>query len=147
MRVLAERAALREDAACLLGELGGTAREVAVSLCVFGLPGLVSRSGEPSVSSYIYVVVSADTRVKRVRLSSRWLVLKPYQRWSPSIWLRLPRPVREFIASAGREGPAASQSAVPRRLSANESPPAEPADFITKGRGCGPLRRGLPWPR
>jgi hypothetical protein len=105
MRVLAERAALREDAACLLGELGGTAREVAVSLCVFGLPGLVSRSGEPSVSSYIYVVVSADTRVKRVRLSSRWLVLKPYQRWSPSIWLRLPRPVREFIASAGREGP------------------------------------------
>ncbi len=32
MRVLAERAALREDAACLLGELGGTAREVGLSL-------------------------------------------------------------------------------------------------------------------
>ena len=39
MRVLAERAALREDAACLLGELGGTAREVALSLCAFGLRG------------------------------------------------------------------------------------------------------------
>jgi hypothetical protein len=63
MRVLAERAALREDAACLLGELGGTAREVAVSLCAFGLRGLVSQSGEPSVSSYICVVVSADPRV------------------------------------------------------------------------------------
>ena len=105
MRVLAERAALREDAACLLGELGGTAREVARSLCAFGLRGSVSGSGEPSVASYIYVVVSADTRVKRVRLTSGWLVLKQHQWWSPSIWLRLPRPIREFIASAGGEGP------------------------------------------
>jgi hypothetical protein len=105
MRVLAERAALREDAACLLGELGGTAREVALSLCAFGLRGTVSGSGEPSVASYIYVVVSADTRVKRVRLSSGWLVLKQHQWWSPSIWLRLPRPIREFIASASGEGP------------------------------------------
>ena len=64
-----------------------------------------SGSGEPSVASYIYVVVSADTRVKRVRLTSGWLVLKPHQWWSPSIWLRLPRPIREFIASAGGEGP------------------------------------------
>jgi hypothetical protein len=39
MRVLAERAALREDAACLLGELGGTAREVAQSLCAVWAPG------------------------------------------------------------------------------------------------------------
>jgi hypothetical protein len=105
VRALAGRAALREDAACLLGELGGTAREVAVSLCVFGLPGLVSRSGEPSVSSYIYVVVSADTRVKRVRLTSGWLVLKQQQWWSPSVRLRLPRPIRELISSAGGDKP------------------------------------------
>jgi hypothetical protein len=105
LRVQAERAALRDDAACLLGELGGTAREVALSLYAFGLPGPAWSSGRSIISSYIYVVVSADTRVKRVRLSSRWLVLKPRQWWSPSILLRLPPPIREFIASAGREGP------------------------------------------
>ena len=55
MRVQAERAALREDAACLLGELGGTAREVALSLCAFGLPGPVSSSGSllsPAISTW-----------------------------------------------------------------------------------------------
>ena len=105
MRVLAERAALREDAASLLGELGGTAREVALSLCELGLRGTVSESGEPSLESYIYVVVSADARIKRVRLTHGWLVLKPQQWWSPSVWLRLPRPIRELIASAGDDGP------------------------------------------
>ncbi len=121
MRAQAERAALREDAAGLLGELGGTAREVALSLCAFRLRGTASGSGEPSVASYIHVVVSADTRVKRVRLTSGWLVLKQHQWWSPSIWLRLPRPIREFIASAGGEAlGAAGPGAVPRRLSPNE---------------------------
>ncbi len=105
MRAQAERAALREDAACLLGELGGTAREVALSLCAFGLRGTASGPGEPSVASYIHVVVSPDTRVKRVRLTHGWLVLTTHHWWSPSIWLRLPRPIREFIASAGGEGP------------------------------------------
>lgn len=105
MRVLAERAALREDAACLLGELGGTAREVGLSLFALGQSGPASGSGGSRVASYIYVVVSADTRVKRVRLTGGWLVLKPHQWWSPAIWLRLPRPIREFIASAGGEGP------------------------------------------
>ena len=37
MRLLAERAALREDAARLLDELGGTASEVAVSLHSMGV--------------------------------------------------------------------------------------------------------------
>jgi hypothetical protein len=105
MRVLAQRAALREDAASLLGELGGTAREVALSLCAFGLFSPASGSGGSPVASYVCVVVSADARVKRVRLTHGWLVLKPQQWWSPSIRLRLPRPVREFMASAGREGP------------------------------------------
>jgi hypothetical protein len=104
MRVLAERAALREDAACLLGELGGTAREVSLSLFALGLRAPASSSGDPSVARYIYVVVSADARVKRVRLTHGWLVLKPHQWWSPSICLRLPRPIREFIASAGGGG-------------------------------------------
>ena len=133
MRVLAERAALREDAASLLGELGGTAREVALSLCAFGLRGPASSSGETSVARYIYVVVSADARVKRVRLTHGWLVLKPQQWWSPSIWLRLPRPIREFIASAGGEGPGGRPgprptTSKPKRGSTDETPPARTAN-------------------
>ncbi len=62
-------------------------------------------SGGSSAASYIYVVVGTDARVKRVRLTHGWLVLKPHKWWWPCIWLRLPRPVREFIASAGEEGP------------------------------------------
>jgi hypothetical protein len=105
MRVLVERAALREDAASLLGELGGTAREVALSLCTSGPRGVASSSGRPSVASYVCVVMNADARVKRVRLTRGWLVLKPQQWWSPSVRLRLPRPIREFIASERGEGP------------------------------------------
>ena len=105
MRALAERAALREDAAGLLGELGGTAREVALSLCAFGLRGTASGSGEPSVASYIHVVVSARYQGQARPAHHGWLVLTTHQWWSPSIWLRLPRPIREFIASAGGEGP------------------------------------------
>ncbi len=75
MGVLAERAALHEDAVCLLGELGGTAREVALSISASGIEGHISEPGEPSIYSYIRVVVSADTRVKRVRLTRGWLVL------------------------------------------------------------------------
>jgi hypothetical protein len=104
MRVLVERAALREDAASLLGELGGTAREVALSLCASGPRGVASSSGGPSVASYVCVVMSADPRVTRVRLTNGWLVLKPHPWWSPSIRLRLPRPIREFITSEHGEG-------------------------------------------
>jgi hypothetical protein len=153
MRVQAERAALRDDAACLLGELGGTAREVALSLHAFGLPSPASSSGRCIIASYIYVVVSADTRVKRVRLSSRWLVLKPHQWWSPSIWLRLPRPYKGVhrLGGPGRAR-APGQVPVPRRLSANKEAqmrhrqPGHP----TPGQdwpSCGAVRRKRPWPR
>jgi hypothetical protein len=105
VRALAGRAALREDAACLLGELGRAAPEVALSVGASGLPGTVPGPGEPSVARYIYVVVSAGTRATGVRLTHRWLVLKPPPWWSPSIWPRLPRRLREVMASAGGDGP------------------------------------------
>lgn len=47
MGVLAERAALREDAVCLLGELGGTAREVALSISASGIEGHISIQASP----------------------------------------------------------------------------------------------------
>ena len=102
---LAERAALREDAASLLDELGETANEVAMSLYLMGLQARPSSVGDSPVPRYLHAVVGADTRVKRVRVTKRWLVLKTHRRWWSTIWLRLPYPVRECIASVERTRP------------------------------------------
>ena len=96
MRLFAERAALREDAARLLGELGGTAGEVAMSLWALGVPAGTSSPGDTPTARYLNAVLGADTQVRRVRVTKRWLVLETERRWGATIRLRLPRPVREF---------------------------------------------------
>ena len=96
MRLFAERAALREDAARLLDELGGTASEVAVSLHSMGVRVWPSSGGDSPAGRYLHAVLGADTRVKRVKVTKRWLVLKTHRRWRSTIRLRLPQPVREF---------------------------------------------------
>jgi hypothetical protein len=101
MRPFAERAAFREDAARLLGELGGTASEVAVSLSSMGIGGPPSTTGDSPIARYLNAIVGADTQVKRVRVTKRWLVLETHRRWGSTIWLRLPHPVREFTVSVG----------------------------------------------
>jgi hypothetical protein len=99
MRLLAERAALREDAARLLDELGGTASEVAMSLHSMGV-GVRSSSGDDSPAArYLQAVVGADTRVKGIRVTKRRLVLKTHRRWCSTVRLRLPHPVKEFTIS------------------------------------------------
>ncbi len=124
MRVQPERAALRDDAACLLGELGGTAREVALSLYAFGLPGRASSPGRSIIASYIYVVVSADTRVKRVRLSQPVAGDKA----TPMVVaLHLAAPSASYKGVHRLGGPgrarAPGQVSVRRRLSPNEEWP------------------------
>jgi hypothetical protein len=102
---LRERAALREDAATLLGELGDTVSEVATALGSLGVQVLPSRASDSPVARYLHAVVGADDRVKRVTLTRRWLVLKTYRRWWPTIRLRLPDPVREFTLSVDAARP------------------------------------------
>jgi hypothetical protein len=105
MLLLTERAALREDAATLLGELGDTVSEVAAALGALGVQVLPSRAGDSPVARYLHAVVGADDRVKRVTVTNRWLVLKTRQRWWPTIWLRLPQPVRGFTISVDAARP------------------------------------------
>jgi hypothetical protein len=102
MHILPGRAALREDAARLLGELGGTAGDVAVSLFVIGVPARASNADACSVARYLHAVVGADTRVKRVRITKRWLGLKTGRGWWTTVWVHLPHPVREFSISVDR---------------------------------------------
>jgi hypothetical protein len=105
MRRLTERASLREDAAGLLGELGGTASEVAATLCSVGLHDRTSSASQCAVARYLHAVMGPDSRVKRAHVRKNWLVVTTTERWRPGIWLRLPPPVREFMASPGAAGP------------------------------------------
>jgi hypothetical protein len=105
MRLLAGRAALHEDAARLLDELGGTVTEVAVTLASMGVGVWLSSGADSPTARYLHAVVGADCRVKRVRVTNGWLVLTTHRRWGSTIWLRLPDPVREFTSSVHRARP------------------------------------------
>jgi len=103
MRLLAQRSALREDAARLLDELGGSVGEVAVSLFSMGIrAGTPSNHRDTPAARYLNAVVGADSRVSRVKVTRRWLALTTHRRWVPRVWVRLPRPVSEFTLLVNR---------------------------------------------
>ena len=52
--------------------------------------------GDSPAARYLHAVLGADTQVKHVRVTKRWLVVKTHRRWRSTIRLRLPHPVREF---------------------------------------------------
>lgn len=93
MGLRAERAALREDAARLLDELGGTVSEVAVSLGSMGIQVQPSKPNDSPAARYLHAVIGADNRVRQIKVNTRWLVLKTHRRWTPAIWMPLPDPV------------------------------------------------------
>jgi hypothetical protein len=90
---------------CVLGELGGTAGDVAVSLYLIGVPARASNADACSMARYLHAVIGADTRVKRVRITKRWLALKTGPGWWSTVRVRLPHPVREFSVSVDRTRP------------------------------------------
>jgi hypothetical protein len=93
MGLLAERAALREDAARLLDELGGTVSEVAVSLASMGIQVQPSDPNDSPAARYLHAVIGADNRVRQIKVNTRWLILKTHRRWTPAIWMPIPDPV------------------------------------------------------
>jgi hypothetical protein len=93
MGLLGERAALREDAARLLEELGGTVSEVAVSLGSMGIRVQPSNPNDSPAARYLHAVIGADNRVRQIKVNTRWLILKTHRRWTPAIWTPLPDPV------------------------------------------------------
>jgi hypothetical protein len=93
MGLLAERAALREDAARLLDELGSTVHEVEASLGSMGIQVPPSNPQESPAAPYLHAVIGADNRVRQIKVNRRWLVLKTQRRWTPAIWMPLPDPV------------------------------------------------------
>ncbi len=83
MGLLAERTALREDAARLLDELGGTVSEVAVSLGSMGIQVRPSGPSGSPAARYLHAVIGADNRVRQIKVNTRWLVLKHSPKMDP----------------------------------------------------------------
>ena len=102
MKLFSERAALREDAARLLDELGTTAGEVAYSLYLVGAATRPRNPGESPTATYLHTVVGADIRVEAITVTKRRLVMKTQRRWCSTVRVRLPRPVRELTAAVER---------------------------------------------
>ena len=100
--LFSERAALREDAARLLDELGATPGEVCYSLYVMRVPARPWDTGGSPAAAYLRAVVGADNRVKAMAVTKRWLVMRTGRRWRSTVRVRLPRPVREFTAAVER---------------------------------------------
>lgn len=100
-----QRAMLRDDAARLLGELGGTAGEVACTLYLVGAsaPGTAAR--QPSAPRYLHAIMGGDPRVEHVTVTGRSVIIKTHRRWHPTIRVRLPRPVRQFTETVDRPRP------------------------------------------
>lgn len=96
MRVLTQRAKLREDVETLLAELGGTAWEVAGSLRSMGVRVGISTPDDSPAARYLHAVLGADYRVKQVRVTKRSVVLRTHRRWRSTMRLRLPSPVRVY---------------------------------------------------
>jgi hypothetical protein len=105
MRPKAEREVLREDAARLLDELGGRASAVAASIFPPEVKGQRSTLGDAALATYLHVVMTADSRVRGIKITRRWLVLETNRRLRATIWVRLPHPVREFGAMVDRARP------------------------------------------
>jgi hypothetical protein len=83
MGLLAERAALREDASRLLDELGGTAHEVEVSLGCIGIQVRRSNPNDSPPARYLHAVIGADNRVRQ-RLTESGLRPSGYHFPAPS---------------------------------------------------------------
>lgn len=102
MNVASSRAALHDDAARLLDELGVTASEVAYSLFRMGVSAQRRDSNDSPAAAYLRAVVGADIRVEAVTVTERWLLIRTGRRWRKTVRVRLPHPVREFTSAVRR---------------------------------------------
>jgi hypothetical protein len=99
MSIWAERTALREEVAILLAELGGTGGEVAAFLSAMGVQVRSSTPADSPAARYLHAVIGADTRVEEVKVARRRVTLRTSHRIWRTVRLRLPDPVRDFVAS------------------------------------------------
>ncbi len=98
MKWTAERRAIRDDSRRLLAGLGGDAGQVAASLESEGVQGQPRNTQGCAIAVYLAAVVGADHRVRAIGVDGRHLRIRLESRWRPAVVVRLPAPVRDFVA-------------------------------------------------
>ncbi len=82
----------------LLVELGSDAAEVALSLEAVGVRGEPHSKLNCAIAEYLSVIVGSERVVREVRVTGRTVVIGKYH-GVRRVRVRLPRPVREFVAA------------------------------------------------
>ena len=97
------RHALRAQVAQELRSLGESPEEVAQRLEVAGVRGRPFNVSDCARAVYLSAVVAADPRVKAVYVAPERVQLTVHHRWWwPRLGVRMPKPVREFVAQFDR---------------------------------------------
>ncbi|MCK4177500.1 hypothetical protein [Aciditerrimonas ferrireducens] len=99
VRRSSERTVVRQQTAALLHSLGATPGEVAASLAAAGVRGVPANSRECAVAVYLGAVVSADPRVRGVKVCKSEVLVERSGWWRRSVVVPLPSAVRQFIAA------------------------------------------------
>lgn len=94
-----ERAAIRRHTQDLLASLGTSASAVAAALTEAGVRGLPSNARECAVAVYLGAVISADSRVRSVKVCKSEIQIERTGCWRRSVIVPLPDPVRQFVAA------------------------------------------------
>jgi hypothetical protein len=98
-----KRRAIREEVTTLLGDLGGTAQEVAAGLATAGVRGIPRDRHQCAVARYLNAVVGADPQLGRVVVGSSRLWVRSRRWWSITAVLDPPIPVPQFNSGFDRE--------------------------------------------
>jgi hypothetical protein len=94
-----ERATVRRQTEALLSELGDSPAKVATALASAGVRGVPANSRECAVAVYLGAVVSADSRVRGVKVCKSEVLVERTGWWRRSVVVPLPSAVRQFIAA------------------------------------------------
>lgn len=99
MKRRSERATVRHQVEELLGGLGDSPGKVAGSLHDAGVRGVPANSRECAVAVYLGAVVSADARIRGVKVCKSEVLVERVGWWRRSVVVPLPMAVRQFIAA------------------------------------------------
>ncbi len=94
-----QRELIRTSAVTLLDSLGTSLDEVAGSLARTGVVGTPSDPQGCAVANFLQAVIGADPEVRSIHVSRSDVIIETAGWWRPRVVVRLPDPVRCFVAA------------------------------------------------
>ena len=127
MKRMSERTSVRRQAHALLDSLGSTPADVAGSLAGLGVRGVPANSRTCAVAVYLDAVVTADPRVRGVKVCKSEVLVERNGWWRRSVVVTLPTAVRQFVtAFDARQFPVLVRPVVPSTRATGGSVPPVP---------------------